>query len=161
VFFAVSQNCTSVSRPNVSPIMKINDSAVQCEFQFLAGNSKLDNEGVFCFVRQRPIAAATLMCRRMTPSYCGVLRRSTPLRAIITRSAYQALRNSFGSLAIFAASRRASLPLRLLSIAVKVVIWSFVNLCHTAHSVTSGRFRDTRAARRGPEHVENHEEKSF
>jgi hypothetical protein len=37
--------------------MKINDPATQCEFQFLAGNSKLDNEGVFSFVRQRPIAA--------------------------------------------------------------------------------------------------------
>jgi len=28
--------------------------------------------------------------------HCGVLRRSTPLRAIITRSAYQVLRNSSG-----------------------------------------------------------------
>jgi len=57
MFFAISQNWTSVSRPNVSLIMKINDPAAQCEFQFLAGNSNLDNEGVFSFVRQRPIAA--------------------------------------------------------------------------------------------------------
>jgi hypothetical protein len=69
MFFAISQNWTSVSRPNVSPIMKINDPAVQCVIQFLAGNSKLDNEGLFCFVRQRSIATARLMSRRVTPPH--------------------------------------------------------------------------------------------
>ena len=38
--------------------------------------------------------------------HCGVLRRSTPLRAIIRRSTYQVLRTSFGSLAMFAAILR-------------------------------------------------------
>ena len=78
---AISQNCTSVSRLNVSPSMKNNDSAAQCEFQFLAGNSKLDNEGVFSFVRQRPTAAATFISRHVTPppngNSCGCLGSQT------------------------------------------------------------------------------------
>jgi hypothetical protein len=40
--------------------------------------------------------------------HCGVLRRPTPLRAIIRRSAYHVLRTDSGSFAIFAAIRRAS-----------------------------------------------------
>ena len=40
--------------------------------------------------------------------HCGVLRRLTPLRGIIRRAAYQVLRNVSGSLAMFAAIRRAS-----------------------------------------------------
>ena len=38
--------------------------------------------------------------------HCGVLRRLTPLRAIIRHSAYHVLRNSSGSLAMFAAMPR-------------------------------------------------------
>src|SRR5215472_16569596 len=40
--------------------------------------------------------------------HCGVLRRSTPPRAIISSTTYLVLRNSSGSLAILAAIRRAS-----------------------------------------------------
>ena len=40
--------------------------------------------------------------------HCGVLRRLTPLQAIVGRSAYQVLRNSSGNLATFTAILRAS-----------------------------------------------------
>src|SRR6516164_4323654 len=42
--------------------------------------------------------------------HCGVLRRPTPLRAIIRRSAYQVLRESSGNLAMFAAIRFRRCP---------------------------------------------------
>ena len=42
--------------------------------------------------------------------HCGVLRRPTPLPAIVGRSAYQVLRSSSGSLAMFAVILRTSTP---------------------------------------------------
>src|SRR6516162_10183074 len=63
----------------------------------------------------RENAAADYECGHDCPEnpklhlrHCGVLRRPTPLPAIIGRSAYQVLRNSSGSLAKLIAILRAS-----------------------------------------------------
>ena len=62
----------------------------------------------------REDAAADYECAHYCPEdpkwhllHCGVLRRPTPIRAIIGRSEYHVLRNSSGSLAILAAIRCA------------------------------------------------------
>jgi len=63
----------------------------------------------------REDAAADYPCSHERPEnpelyqlHCGVLRRLTPLRAIIRPSAYEVLRNSSGSLAILVAIRGTS-----------------------------------------------------
>jgi hypothetical protein len=68
---------------------------------------------LFCWF-PREDAAADYPCKhggKKHPKLCllhrGVLRSPTPLRTIINSPTYQVLRNSSGSLAIFAAIRRA------------------------------------------------------
>ena len=75
---------------------------------------------LFCRL-PREDAAADYECAYDCPEnpklhllHCGVLRRVTPPRAIIDRPAHQVLRNSSGSLAIFAAIRHVRLLLHLL-----------------------------------------------
>jgi len=69
---------------------------------------------LFCRL-SREDAAADYECAHDCPEnpkwnllHCGVLRRPTPLRAIIRPSTHQVLRNSSGNLAKLAAIRRAS-----------------------------------------------------
>jgi hypothetical protein len=56
---AFRQNCTSMSRLNMSCLVKLNDPAVQCDLQAADTGGKLDDVGVLCFVPHRLIAAPT------------------------------------------------------------------------------------------------------
>jgi hypothetical protein len=51
------RNYTSMSRLNVSHVVKLNDPTTQCDIQPARTDGKLDDVGVFSFVRQRPTAA--------------------------------------------------------------------------------------------------------
>jgi hypothetical protein len=53
------RNYTSMSRLNVSRVVKLNDPTTQCDIQPAHTDRKLDDVGVFSFVRQRPTATVT------------------------------------------------------------------------------------------------------
>jgi hypothetical protein len=56
IMLAFRQNCTSVSRLNMSCLVKLNDPATQFDIQPVDTDGKLSNVGVLCFVPHRLIA---------------------------------------------------------------------------------------------------------
>jgi hypothetical protein len=56
IMLAFRQNCTSVSRLNMSGLVELKNPAVQFDIQPVDTNGKLDDVGVLCFVPPRLIA---------------------------------------------------------------------------------------------------------
>jgi hypothetical protein len=59
IMLAFRQNCTSVSRLNMSCLVKLKNPAVQFDIQSADTDGKLGDVGVLCFVPHRLIADTT------------------------------------------------------------------------------------------------------